>query len=187
MLRLLGSALALGTLIALTAGLGNVALADHVRVTANVTVAPAEKAEQGYTLSVRLRTADGKPVNETTVRFYQVVDLFGEREMYITAVLTDGQGSASTTYLPAATGRLDLVARSSGRDHFLDTEERFTFEASVAAAPYRLAPVPLAPFTDRLPYGVGAVVLSVWALIAFALVGTALGIRRGRRDQRHIA
>lgn len=178
---------AFGILAALTGALGNVALADHVRVIANVTVAQAEKVEQGYLLNVRLRTSDGKPVNEVDVRFYQVVELFGRREMYITSARTDGQGFASTTYLPATTGRLELIARCAARDHLLGVEESFTFEASVAAAPYRLAPVPLAAFMDGLPYWVGLVVLSVWALIAFAFFGTALGIRRGRRDQTDIA
>lgn len=187
MTRIRRWALAIGLLVVLTAVMGNVALADHVRVLADVSVAPAEKAAQGYTLSIRLRTSDGKPVNEATVRFYEVVELLGRREMFITSVRTDGQGFASTTYLPARTGRLELIARCSGRDHLLPLEQTFSFDATVAAPPYEAAEVPLASFTALVPYGVGVVVLAVWALIAFALFGTALGIRRGRRDQQHIA
>lgn len=185
-IRLGRSILALGILVALMGGLGNLALADHIRVLADVTVAPAEKAAQGYALNVRLRTSEGKPVNEATVRFYEIVELFGPREMLIASVRTDGQGFATTTYLPARTGRLELIARCSGRDHLLPVETTFTFEATVSAAPYRERPVPLASFSALVPYGVGVVVLAVWALIGFAFFGTALGIRRGKRDQ-HIA
>lgn len=178
---------ALVVLLALTITAGNVALADHLRVLVDVSVAPAEKAAQGYTLSVRLRASDGKPVNEATVRFYEVVELFGRREMLVATARTDGQGAGSTTYLPARTGSRELIARYSGRDHLPPVERTFSLDATVAAPPYRAAPVPLAAFTALVPYGVGVVVLAVWALIAFALLGTALGIRRGRRDQQHIA
>lgn len=171
----------------LLVGLATPVLADHVRVLSTIAVAPAEKVEQGYRIEVRLRTSEGRPVNEATVRLYQVVELFGEREMYITSVLTDGQGVGSTVYLPARTGRHELIARWPGREHLPDLEERFVFEAALAAPAYREATVPLASFSAAVPFGVGVVVLSVWALIAFALFGSAIGIRRGRRDPQHIA
>lgn len=175
------------TVLVLVAGLATPALADHVRVLSTIAVAPAEKVEQGYRIDIRLRTSEGRPVNEATVRLYQVVELFGQREMYITSVMTDGQGAGSAVYLPARTGRHELIARWPGREHLPDLEERFAFEAAVAAPAYREAPVPLAAFSAAVPYGVGVVVLSVWALIAFALFGSAIGIRRGRRDRQHIA
>lgn len=183
----------LGLVVALTAPLGNAAQADHVRVVADVTVSPAAKVEQGYMLAVKLRTSDGRPLNEATVRFYQSVELFGDREMLIATARTDGQGNGSTTYLPARTGLQEIVMRFAGRDHVAPFEVRRAFDAAVAAAPYRAATPPLASFSAAVPYGVGVVVLSVWALIAFAFFGTALGIRRGARDhqqetrRRHIA
>ena len=106
---------------------------------------------------------------------------------HLKSLVTDGQGRGSMLYLPARTGRHELIARWPGREHLPDLEERFAFDATVAAPEYREAPVPLASFTAAVPYGVGAVVLSVWALIAFALFGSAIGIRRGRRDRHPIA
>lgn len=157
-------------------------LADHIRAVFEVRVTPAEKLEQGYALSVRLRTTEGRPVNEATVRFYEIVELFGTRDMLVATATTDGQGNASTTYLPARTGPHKIVVRFPGREHVAPAETRLSFEATVAAPPYQQEPVPLTSFMATVPYGVGAIVLSVWTLIAFALFGTVIGVLRGTRD-----
>lgn len=174
--------LALGLALALSLVPAEVALADHIRAVFEVKVMPAEKLEQGYALSVRLRTTEGRPVNEATVRFYEVVELFGTREMLVATAATDGQGNASTTYLPARTGPHEIVVRFPGREHIAPAETRLSFEATVAAPPYHQEPAPLASFMATVPYGVGAIVLSVWTLIAFALFGTVIGVLRGTRD-----
>lgn len=180
MARRLG--MAVGVALVVTLLLGDVALADHLRTVCDVHATASAKLEQGYVLDVRLRTTDGRPVNEATVRFYEVVELLGAREMLIATGTTDGQGNASTTYLPARTGQHEIVVRFAGRDHFTRAEGRASFEATVAAPPYRPETGALSSFTAVLPYGVGAVVLGVWALIAFALFGTARGVLRGAHD-----
>lgn len=143
---------------------------------------PADKLTQGYLLSVRVAGPDSRPMNETNVRFYEIVELFGQREMYIGETTTDGQGTASLLYLPAQLGTHQVIARSAGRGQVTWGETRVTFEAQVAAAPYRVEPPPLAAFSAILPYGVGVIVLSVWILLAFALFGTARGVLGGARD-----
>ena len=187
MSRLRRSALVIGLAMALSASLGGAALADHIRALGDVTVSPSENAEKGYVLAVKLRTSDGRPLNEATVSFYEKVELFGAREMLIASARTDGQGVGSTTYLPARTGRHDILMRFPGREHVAPLEVRHTFDATIAAQPYRAATPPLAAFSARVPYGVGVVVLAVWALITFAFFGTAIGIRRGARDQQQKA
>lgn len=167
--------------VATTTLLGGAALADHLRVQAEVTVGQAEKVEQGYALSVKLRTSDGRPLNDTIVSFHETVELFGTREMLIATARTDGQGLGSAIYLPARTGRHEIVVRTAGGEHVAPLELRHSFEAIVAAPPYRAHEPPLASFSAAVPYGVGVVVLSVWALIAFALLGTAGGVLRGGR------
>lgn len=147
-----------------------------------VTAEPAQKMEKGYVLAVHLSSADGKAVNETAVRFYETVDLFGEREMYLGETSTDGQGDASLIYLPARLGAHDLIVRTSGKGAVTRGETRMTFEARVAAPVYRSEPAPLAAFSALVPYAVGVLVLSVWALIAFALFATARGVFVGGRD-----
>lgn len=177
-----GLALALALAATLMPTLGGVALADHLRAICDVTAEASAKVEQGYVLAVRLRTSDGRPVNETAVRFYETVDFFGRREMYLGAATTDGQGNTSLVYLPAQLGAHEIVARSAGHDHFTAAEGRTTFEATVAAADHQREPAPLAAFSAALPYAVGLGVLAVWALLAYALIGTARGVLGGARD-----
>jgi len=175
-----------GTIVVAVAALmlafGNVALADHLKAICDVRATASAKLDQGYLLAVRLHTSDGKPVNETAVRFYQLVDFFGKREMYLGTATTDGQGNAALTFLPPTLGHVEIVARSGARDHFTAAEGRTTFEAAVAAPAYEAETVPLSGFTKVVTGAVGTIVLAVWALIAFALISTARGVRRGARD-----
>jgi hypothetical protein len=140
------------------------------------------KPTQGYILSARLQSADGKPLNEVPVRYYEIVDLFGQREMFLGETTTDGQGDGSFIYLPAQLGPHEIVARTPGRAPATRNETRITLDAQVAAASYRTEAPPLAAFSAILPYVVGALVFSVWALLAFALFATARGVLGGARD-----
>lgn len=182
MARRVGLAAAPAVAVATMLALGGIALADHVRAVCQVSATASVKPDQGYVLGVRLTTTEGRPVSEATVRLYEVVELFGTREMLVGTARTDGQGNASLLYLPARTGTHQIVVRFPGRDHVAAAEGRTSFEATVAAPPYRPETPALASFSAAVPYAVGLVVLSVWALIAFALFGTARGVRRGARD-----
>lgn len=159
-----------------------VAMAAPQRAFLELKASAAAKVEQGYVLAVRVRSADGRPVNEASVRFYEAVELFGEREMYIGSAMTDGQGEGALAYLPAEIGPHAVIARFAGRDQIAPAEGRTTFDARVAAPAYRIEAVPLSGFSRIVTIAVGAIVLSVWALIAFALISTARGIRKGARD-----
>ena len=176
------TALAVALSIAGSLLFATAALAAPQRATIEVTTTAAPKLTQGYAVNVRVRGADGKPVNEAEIRFFEKVDLFGAREMYIGSTMTDGQGGGTFLYLPAQLGSHQLIARFAGRDQIAPSEGRATFEATVAAPDYRVQPVPLAGFSTVVTAAVGVIVLSVWALIAFALVSTARGVLRGARD-----
>jgi hypothetical protein len=172
----------LAATLGLTLLLGNVAVADHQRAICFVEARASTRLELGYVLDARLVTTDGRPVNEATVRFYESVDFFGTREMLLGSAMTDGQGRASFTYLPAQVGTHEIIVKFAGRDHFLATTGRTTLLAEVAAEPYVVEPAPLASFTAKVPYAVGSLVLAVWALIGFALIGTARGVIGGARS-----
>ena len=162
--------------------LANVAIAaDPVRAICFVDVKPSAKLEQGYTINVRLLVTQTQPVAGAMVHLYEVVDLFGSKEMLIGMVTTDGQGQGSLNYLPAQRGAHEIVARFPGMPGYATTDGRTTFQAEIAAPPYVVEPPPLADFTSKVPYAVGALVLAVWALIAYALIGTARGITSGAR------
>jgi hypothetical protein len=147
---------------------------DRARV--EVTTRAAAKAEQGYVIGARVVSPDGRPVNDAVVRFYDLVDFFGPREELIGTVRTDGQGNASLSYLPVSTGPHDIAVRFAGQGSLVPSVGTATFEATVAAPPYRSDEPALLAFTRLVPYAAGAIVLSVWGLIAFALFGTARGI-----------
>ena len=173
---------ALASSLVATLLLATISLAAPQRAVIQLTVAAAAKADDGYVLAVRIRTDDAKPVNEAVIRYYEIVDLIGSREMFIGTVTTDGQGQGSLSYLPAQLGSHQIVARFAGRDQVAPAEARTTFEAVIAAPAYEVEAVPLSGFTRLVSVVVGVVVLSVWALIAFALISTARGVRRGARD-----
>ena len=180
MTRRIGVALALAVLGTLL--LSGVALAAPQRATIEITARAAAKVDRGYVLAVRVRSADGKPVNEAAIRFYEAVDLFGVREMLIGTAMTDGQGDGALVYLPAQVGSHPIIARFAGRDQVAPAEGRITLEATVAAAAYQAQPVPLADFSRVVTGAVGAIVLVVWAFIVFAFISTARGVRSGARD-----
>jgi len=147
-----------------------------------VSAEPSAKTEQGYILTAKLVAKDAKAVNEVTVRFYDVVDLLGPREMLIGIAATDGLGRATLAYLPAEAGRHEIVTRTAARDQGPTTEARFTLDATLAAPPaYAPEELPLASFSSFVPYAAGAVVLGVWALFAVALLGTGRRILVGAR------
>ncbi|HYK97545.1 MAG TPA: hypothetical protein VEU77_04050 [Candidatus Acidoferrales bacterium] len=144
--------------------------------TVAITTARADKIELGYSLSVKVTSPAGKPVSEATIRFYDVVDLFGQREELIGTAVTDGQGSGLIYYLPASTGTHKIVARFAGQGTLAPSLGVTDLEAAVAAPTYKVDPQPLAAFSRYVPFAAGALVLSVWALIAFSLIGTARGV-----------
>lgn len=148
----------------------------------SITTQPAEKSERGYVLEARVRAPSGDALADAPVKFYELVDLFGTREMYIGNGVTDGRGVASITYLPAQSGTHQLVVRTSAIGKISAGEARVSFDATVAAQPAQAQRSPLAVFSDKVPYAVGVLVLAVWGLIAFALVATARGVIGGARQ-----
>lgn len=147
---------------------------DGARV--DVSTQRAAKAELGYVIETRVVSPDGKPVNDSVIRFYEQVDFFGPREELIGSARTDGQGAAAVTYLPASIGQHDIVVRFAGQGSLVPSVGTTSFEASVVAPPYHSDQPALLAFTRLVPYAAGAIVLAVWGLIAFALFGTARGI-----------
>jgi hypothetical protein len=180
MTRRIAATLALSLIAMLL--LATVAFAATQKSTIQLSVAAAAKPEQGYAIAVRVRTDDGRPVNEATISFYEPVDLFGAREMSLGSTTTDGQGQGTFLYLPAQLGSHQIIARFAGRDQVARAEAKTTFDADVAAAAYRPETVALSGFTQVVTVAVGVIVLSVWVVIAFALISTARGVRRGARD-----
>lgn len=160
------------------------ASAHHLQTKLDVAAHASIRLEQGYVIDAHLQGSDGLSISDATVRFYDTVDLFGEREMLIGAATTDGRGLASIQYLPAQTGSHRLLVRFVGRDHYSAADGRLVLDASVSAQAPRVEKSPLATFSDRVPYAVALIVLAVWGLIAFALSGTVRGVVAARNPER---
>lgn len=158
------------------------AFADHIKPTIDVSARASERSEQGYVIDARVRTADGKAIGDAAIRFYELVDFAGPREMFLGSTTTDSQGIASIAYLPALTGTRQIVARFAGCcEHIAAAEGRVAVEATIAKPAFRTERQPLAEFSDRVPYVVGVLVLGVWGLIGFALIAAARGVIGGAR------
>ena len=147
----------------------------------SIAVSALEQAERGYSLQAKVLAPDGRALADAPVRFYELVDLFGAREMHIGNGTTDGRGVTTLGYLPARTGPHHIVVRTTTQGKVTAGEGRTTFDATVAASEPRFERSALAAFSDRVPYAVGVLVLAVWGLIALALFGTARGVIGGAR------
>ena len=144
---------------------------------------PAEKPELGYALTAQVTSPQGKPVGDATIRFSDVIDLFGQREELIGTAQTDGQGMALIYYLPATAGTHTIVARFGGQGTLTPSLGVTDVELAQAAKPYKADAQPLAAFSRYVPYAAVAIALTVWALIAFSLLGTARGIVAARANE----
>ncbi len=154
---------------------------DALPMAAAVAVEPSDDITRGYVVSAHV-TKDTKPVGQVEVSFYDVIDLLGSRQMLIGSRLTDGQGEASVTYLPAELGHHDLVVRAAEADAVV-AEARSSFDARVAAPrTYSREQLPLERFSSGLPLVAAGVLVVVWALFAFAFVGTARRVASGAGD-----
>ena len=177
--------LTLGAALVLAALLANTSFAADGRAILFLQARASARPELGYVLEARLVTTDNKPVNESAVVFYDVVDLFGSREMQVGAATTDGQGLAAVTYLPARAGTHRIVARSVARPGLGVLRQLDAVAAEV------LDDLPALGAPEELVDAVGehradagdAIVLAVWARIAFALFGTARGVMTGARKE----
>lgn len=158
------------------------AAADHFAARISLTISAGARAEVGYILTARVQRSDGKAIGSETVRFYDIVDLFGPREMLIGSTTTDATGRAELTYLPATAGERRIVALYAGSDHISPVRGQATLHATVTRTAYEPEPAGLALFSSRVPYVVGVVVLIVWALIAYAFISTVRGILTGARS-----
>ncbi len=152
-----------------------------------VSVAPARREANGYAIEARLVGKDGKGLVDIEIAFYDVLALLGPREMLIGTAKTDGFGTASIEYLPAQGGTHTVNVRPLQWDRLGATQATVTIEAArVAPATYARERLPLDPFSSRLPSIGAVVVLAIWALFAFIVLGSAYLIPRGAKRSHYM-
>lgn len=161
--------------------------AAAARAFTSASVQPAKREDRGYTLEARLVGKDGKALVDTEIAFYDVLPLLGQREMLIGTATTDGFGTASLDYLPAEGGTHTINVRPVRWDRLAATQATTTIEvARVAPVTYARERLPLDPFSSRLPSIGAAVVLVIWALFAFIVLGSAYLIPRGTKRSHYM-
>lgn len=134
--------------------------------------------EGEYVLSARLLMDDGGALAYQPVRFYEQVELFGEREALLGESYTDSGGVATLKYRPAVAGERLIVVRYAGDRAHDGSSIRLTVQVPQAKAAYERQPLPFAALQPWLPVGVGLLVLSVWLVLVIAFVRTLIHVRR---------
>jgi hypothetical protein len=134
-------------------------------------------------LSATLMTGDGRFVSDRAIDFYQQTEFFGRRDALIGTATTDTTGVAILVYQPALRGTQTLVARFGGSGGFAAAEATTTIEVREVAEPFEPEPLPLATVRQWLPFGLGATVISVWAILLGVLARTAWGIKAAGRQR----
>lgn len=175
--RLLLTATAAAMLVLASA---SIALADSstARPTALTFGGASPTSVQGQVMLSATLTADGgKPLSGKPIDFYQPVQLLGARDSYLGTALTDSTGTATLGFTPASTGSQSIRASFAGDSGYASSEATGPVVITATGPLFTESPVPLGALGDVLPYAFGAVVLAVWALLAFVLLRTASGIR----------
>jgi hypothetical protein len=132
-------------------------------------------------LRANLATADGKPLTDRPVRFYQQVEFFGQREAYLGSTKTDSTGLATLFYQPVQTGPQTIVAHVPGDAGYGSVASSVTVQVRDAAPAFHAEPLPLARVRQWLPLALLGVVLATWAVLLAVFLRAVLGIRRTAR------
>lgn len=136
-------------------------------------------------LSATLTSADGKPLSDRSVTYYQAVDLFGSRDALLGSATTDSTGNATLLFIPAQPGSTKLKARFEGNPQFKRAEAEEVEQVSDAVVPFRQQAPPLAVVATWASYGVGVLAFAAWAVLLGVLLRTAVGIRRAASPAVH--
>jgi hypothetical protein len=139
------------------------------------------KAAGQYLLTATLTSADGKPLGNREVQYFETASLFGNRDAFVGVALTDTSGTAVLLYQPAATGGQQLKAQFAGDSQGAGSQAAFTLNVSSAVAPFQPAPLPLGGVASVLTVGVCTVAVTVWGVLLWVLLHSVASIRKAAR------
>jgi hypothetical protein len=170
---------AVGLVVALAGGAPTAA--QSAAPTLKVNGATRTSTRGVLALSATLSRADGTPLPDQEVSFYQQVDLFGPRDALLGSAATDSGGVAVLLYQAATRGRQTIKATFGGSSGVGKAEASTAIDVRDVVDPYEPDAEPLASLRQWLPVALTSVVVAVWALV-LGIAGTSiLRIRtRGR-------
>ena len=162
---------------ALAAGLASAAEVPKAGTVLKINEATTTKVKGQLVLSATLTTADGKPLSNRRVDFYQRVEMLGARDALLGSATTDSTGTASLAYQPAQAGKQTIKVLFAGAEGYAAAEASSQVEVTQVGTLYPEEPMPFGLIGAWLPYALGAAVLAVWIVLLSVLLNTALGIR----------
>lgn len=178
MRRSIAVVLALGILAVLLLNAAT-ALADSpaTKVETALQMRSATTKTQGrLALYATLATADGQPVSDRTINFYEQVQFLGDRRAYLGSASTDASGQAILTYEPATAGQHQVQATFAGDEQYAPIQIAVKVDAKETLAAAQETASPLAGVGTWLLRAVGILLLACWATVLGVFVRTALGI-----------
>ncbi len=130
-------------------------------------------------LVATLKRADGYPLSERQVSFFESVDLFGPARLTLGSATTSAVGVAPLVYETREAGEHKFTVLYSGDDttEFALADITLDLQDLPALSPLE-KPVGMENINYWAMLSVGGLVLVVWGLLAGVFFGTIAGIRR---------
>lgn len=136
-----------------------------------------------YLVVATLTTADGKPLSNQSITFFEQQEFLGTmRQVGLGMATTDATGTAAVAYQPAQAGAHALAARFVGDAQVAAADANTTLTAARVVSPFPAQPAPLASVRHWLEIGVVLLVVAFWAFLAGMFLWTVGGIRSAARS-----
>lgn len=132
-----------------------------------------------YLVVAVLTSADGQPVNNEQVAFFEQTTFMGElRAVTLGTTKTDATGSAAVAYQPAQAGSYTLLAKFGGDSQYATSEGETSIQVQAAdlVALFPAQPAPLASVQHWLIVVVEIFVLLFWMFLIWLFLWAVLGI-----------
>ncbi|GEM_PF-2976788 len=128
-------------------------------------------------LNATLTQADGKPLNNRVINFYQQVDLLGPHDAFVGTANTDATGVAALLYEAPQPGLQQLKARFPGAPGYAPQEAGTSAQLKEGIPPFQAEPIPLGKVASGLSVGALLLVSAVWLVLLGVLVRTVTALR----------
>ncbi len=133
-------------------------------------------------LTATLTTADGKPVSDQQVQFYeQVTFMGGQREALLGTATTDSTGAAAIQYQPAHVGTDTIIVRFASSGGYQAAESQLQLDVTDVVPPFTTEPAPFSSVGTGLSIAFALLVVGTWAILLGTLLRSVIGIRAAAR------
>ena len=133
-------------------------------------------------LTATLTSADGKPITNQPITFYESVTFLGQpREALLGTATTDSTGVAGILYQPAQKGSNLILVRFAGSTAYQASQAQTNLDVDEVVSPFAVETVPLAAVGTGLTVAFAVLVVGAWAILLGVFLRTITGIRATAR------